>query len=286
MGETVLCLLKEVINMNTISSLDQRSCTFAEKRVARTLCRITPFALLVLTMLVMPIAVIAKDKENDHERDDQRHHLIDHKRVEEMHRHRGHLHQESTVTPPDLQAQVTDLQNKVASLTSANASMMTALQTAQGQITTLQASVAALKLPAGGAGSSLAALAQYVTVKTDPIDGLSGPHVIFTGVNVHIRSGSNATGDNGTPLGLGNLVVGYNAVQTGGLRTGSHNIIGGDGNSFTSYGGLVFGSQNTISGPYSAILGGEANQIGTTSFASSILGGRQSSINSGDQTIP
>lgn len=261
--------------MDTVSSLDKSGFTLAEKRVTRTLRRTTPLVLLVLTILVMPVAAIAKDKENDHDRDDQRRSLI------------HHINGKAEIAA--LQLQVADLKNQMASLTSSEASLLNLLKSAQTDIGALQAKLNAL----GSNGSSstggstvLSTLAKYVTVDPNPINGMNGPHVIFTGVNVHIRSGSGSTGDGGTATGLGNLVVGYNAlpIQGAGQRIGSHNIIGGDGNSFSSFGGLVFGLQNTIGNSYAAILGGESNQA--VGFASSILGGRANFVGSGEQTIP
>jgi len=37
------------------------------------------------------------------------------------------------------------------------------------------------------------ALGEYVTVNRNTLNGLKGPHVIFTGANVHVRSGSGST---------------------------------------------------------------------------------------------
>jgi hypothetical protein len=261
--------------MDTISSLDKKGFTFAETSVTSTLCRTMPLALLVLTILAMPIAAIAKDKDNDHDRDDQRRSLV------------NNIHAKAEIAA--LQKQVTDLKNQMASLTSTEASLLSLLKSAQTDIGALQAKLNALISNGGsstGGSTVLSTLAKYVTVDPNPINGMNGPNVIFTGVNVHIRSGSGSTGDGGTPTGLGNLLVGYNGlpIQGGGQRIGSHNIIGGDGNSFSSFGGLVFGSQNTIGGPYTAILGGESNQA--NGFASSILGGRANFVGSGDQTIP
>ncbi len=47
------------------------------------------------------------------------------------------------------------------------------------------------------------ALAVYLSVDSTNHD------VILTGANFHVRSGSDATDDGGTPLGLGNLIAGY-----------------------------------------------------------------------------
>ena len=87
-----------------------------------------------------------------------------------------------------------------------------------------------------------------------------GDDFVFTGVNVHVRNGSGDT--DGIVNGLGNLIVGYNEdTSTGGTetRTGSHNLVLGAENEYTSYGGFVGGYQNTISGTYSSVSGGSAN---------------------------
>jgi hypothetical protein len=82
----------------------------------------------------------------------------------------------------------------------------------------------------------------YMSIESGTVNGLSGPHVIFTGANVHIRSGSDSTDDNGALKGLGNLIVGYNEERSSiNDRTGSHNIVVGAKNNFSSYGGLVVG---------------------------------------------
>lgn len=60
---------------------------------------------------------------------------------------------------------------------------------------------------------AILALADYVKVEPDIINELSGPHVIFEGANVHIRSGSGSTSDGGDPSGLGNLIIGYNETR-------------------------------------------------------------------------
>lgn len=84
--------------------------------------------------------------------------------------------------------------------------------------------------------------------------------VLFSGVNVQIVNGTGSTG--GRVNGNGNLIVGYNQTRDGSdeiERTGSHNIIVGDGHDYTSYGGLVAGLSNTISGAYSTVTGGLRN---------------------------
>ena len=85
----------------------------------------------------------------------------------------------------------------------------------------------------------------------------------ITGVNVQVVSGSGSTDDGGTLSGLGNLIIGYNALGNnrgvGDVRTGSHNLILGDQNSYLSFGGLVAGKDNAISGQYASVSGGVYN---------------------------
>jgi uncharacterized coiled-coil protein SlyX len=103
-------------------------------------------------------------------------------------------------------------------------------------------------------------------------------NVVFEGTNVHVRSGSGSTDDGGVLLGLGNLIVGYdedatvfspNATMSS--KTGSHTLVVGSGNSYSSYGGIVSGHLNELSGPLAGVLGGEANTV--TSEGAASVGG-------------
>ena len=125
-----------------------------------------------------------------------------------------------------------------------------------------------------------------VTVETGTINGVTGPHVIFTGVNVHIRSGSNATDDNGVPTGLGNLIVGYNEEPEKGVdggRSGSHNIVVGTKNRFSDAGGFVAGVRNTIQGQFATVTGGQQNL--SSGFASVVAGGQANTASGFSTTV-
>lgn len=172
-----------------------------------------------------------------------------------------------------LQTEMETLKTQISLLTGANTSLQTALKAAQTEIAALQTKVRALESRPGG---GVPDLEKYVKIESNPINGLAGPHILITGANVHIRSGSGATDDNyavsGTLTGLGNLVIGYNEPNpTGPPRTGSHNLVGGSYNSFTSTGGMVFGLRNTVSGQYAAVLSGEGNTA--SGVNSSVLSG-------------
>jgi len=154
-------------------------------------------------------------------------------------------------------------------------------------------------------------LRQFIHFVPGPINGLAGPHIIFEGVNVHVRSGSGSTDDGcseGNPAcesltGLGNLTVGYNeqlnasgdflAVCSDGRfdtevecesnggrwsqnhRSGSHNLIVGSWNSYSSYGGAAIGQANRITASYASVTGGHEN-LASGSFAS-VTGGVRNS---------
>ena len=103
------------------------------------------------------------------------------------------------------------------------------------------------------------------------LDGVtrSGDDITFEGVNVHIVNG---LGNTETVNGTGNLIVGYNEPRgTGDFRIGSHNIVVGRRHNYTSYGGLVVGDRNEISGSYSSVSGGGSNTA--SDYGSSVSGG-------------
>jgi len=79
----------------------------------------------------------------------------------------------------------------------------------------------------------------------------------ITGCNLQIVNGLD---DTDTTNGVGNLIVGYQELRgAGDDRTGSHNVVVGALHTYSSYGGLVVGSENTISGIYSSVIAGERN---------------------------
>ena len=118
-------------------------------------------------------------------------------------------------------------------------------------------------------------LEPFVTVTDVMMDNLNGPHIVFEGANIHVRSGSGSTNDGGTGeyLGLGNLIIGYNENCCGGPdnRVGSHNLVIGSLHQYTSYGGFVAGYRNELHAAYGTIAGGYENAVEGT--YTSVLGG-------------
>ena len=96
-------------------------------------------------------------------------------------------------------------------------------------------------------------------VNLDDGQGGTVTTIRIEGANLQIVNGTDATG--GAVNGLGNLIVGYNELGNldGDDRTGSHNIVTGQKNSFPSYGGLVAGASNTVSGRWSSVSSGYRN---------------------------
>jgi hypothetical protein len=140
--------------------------------------------------------------------------------------------------------------------------------------------------------------------------------MIITGANLRIVNGLGATQ---TTNGLGNLIVGYNELRQENpdcprvnpgnctdTRTGSHNLVVGEENNFSRFGGIVVGLHNETSGDFSAVSGGEGNTASgtwsaisggtnnrTPGFASAvsaglrnIASGDRSAVSGGVWTIP
>jgi hypothetical protein len=107
---------------------------------------------------------------------------------------------------------------------------------------------------------ALKALLPYVKVEASGIDGK--PTVLFSGVNVQIVNGE---GQTESTNGAGNLVLGYDAHF--GPQTGSHNLILGSDQEYTSYSGLLAGRENSITAPFASVSGGVFNKA-SDSYAS------------------
>jgi hypothetical protein len=118
---------------------------------------------------------------------------------------------------------------------------------------------------------------QSLINKTQFISVANG-EMFISGTNLHVVNGMGSTD---TTNALGNLIIGYNALRGGGLdvRTGSHNLVLGDANNYTFYGGMVAGSNNTISAPYASVSGGASNTAsGNVASVSGGLGNMASGI--------
>ncbi|MBF0225067.1 MAG: hypothetical protein HQK76_06385 [Desulfobacterales bacterium] len=112
-----------------------------------------------------------------------------------------------------------------------------------------------------------------------------GNEIIFSSMNVKIVNGSGST--EGEVNGTGNLIIGYNEKDKEANRKGSHNIVIGPKHNYSSYGGIVSGNNNSISGKYAIVIGGVNNNASgefaiITGGNDHTASGKLSSINGGN----
>jgi uncharacterized coiled-coil protein SlyX len=171
-----------------------------------------------------------------------------------------------------LEQSFANLQTSLADANDTISTLQSKLDTANATITTLQSQMSAVN------NSNVMALDPYVSVSHDS----RGPIATFSSINLQLVNGTGTT--DGTPNGLGNLIIGYDLARTGNtyicsdgaytdqsscegagdtvavsLKTGSHNLVIGDENNYSQYGGLVVGFQNTINRAYASVSGGTVN---------------------------
>jgi len=126
-------------------------------------------------------------------------------------------------------------------------------------------------------------LDHFSLVFLDTGDGRRARTVRLSRANLQVVNGMGAT--NGNPEdpnslqpgvagtnGVGNLIVGYNEARAGSMRTGSHNLVVGQGHAFERFGGVVNGRNNSIAAPFASVIGGQTNAA-SGSF-SSVSGGQ------------
>ena len=184
----------------------------------------------------------------------------------------------------DLSAQVAELQALVATLQSQLAANTAADAAAHHDKYTDAEAIAAV----GSHSPDFTDLLADVSRGIDPNTGYDT--IQFSGMNVQIVNGSGVTA--GTTNGTGNLIIGYNEMRNEGLasvpcpsdvatelwcnrRWGSHMVVVGAHNNYSSYGGMVVGRLSETAGGYSSISGGRGN----------IASGIYSSVTGGDDNL-
>jgi hypothetical protein len=115
--------------------------------------------------------------------------------------------------------------------------------------------------------------------------GVGGqPTIEFSGVNVQLVNGEGKTA---SVNGAGNLVIGYDENPGSREQTGSHNLVLGQSQLFTSYGGIIGGFGNASRAPYASVIGGTGSEAsGELSTVSSggygnVASGSHSTISGG-----
>jgi hypothetical protein len=156
-----------------------------------------------------------------------------------------------------------------------------------GRVAELEAQVAELTALLAG----VSRVDVYDAVEDDYYDTL-----VFTGMNLQILSGiaEPPPGEPPTTNGMGNLIIGYNRarvdcpeeVECVDRRTGSHNLVMGGKNNYTSFSSFVSGGWNEVSAPHSAILSAKfslasGHRATVTGGFSNIASGTGSSVSGG-----
>jgi hypothetical protein len=123
--------------------------------------------------------------------------------------------------------------------------------------------------------SEVKALLKYTKVEESGVGGK--PTVQFSGTNVQVVNG---LGQTNVFNGEGNLVIGYdeNTLLFRGkpaIQTGSHNLILGEDQEYTSEGGILAGSGNSTTGFSASVTGGFGN---TASGAEASVSGGENNI--------
>ncbi len=223
----------------------------------------------------------------------------------------------------DNNSRIQNLENLVQQLQQQNQQLQQQVQQLQQQvtqfqntITQLQNTIAQLQTDVGNIDSRVGAIESsnvmamdaYIQVTTPDPNANSGALITFEGVNLQIVNG---TGQTNQVNGLGNLIIGYNAprqdtalrltcslgqywnndadcINNGGtwgrnFKTGSHNLIVGDQNAYSSYGGIVAGFGNVISREFAVVMGGWDN-ISSGQY-SSVSGGRNNTASGIDSSV-
>ena len=109
------------------------------------------------------------------------------------------------------------------------------------------------------------------------------PTIQVQSANLQILSGSGSTA--GAVNGGGNLVIGYD--ESPGTQTGSHNLVLGTNQTFSSYGAILGGSHNSATGAGSTVLGllnkASGSRATVTGGRDNTAQGHYSSVSGGEE---
>ena len=185
----------------------------------------------------------------------------------------------------DVAAELRNMRRQLASMQRTLTGLRSELSAEAAARTTLQARTDGLRKELDAAYRAIRALQANSILDLNgyvSFDNSGGyPTALFNGINLQVVNG---TGSTQSTNGLGNIIVGYNRPRTtaplcslgyyeteaectarGGAwarshKSGSHNLVVGDYNSYSSWGGAVFGLENAIGAPYATITGGAGNR--------------------------
>lgn len=192
----------------------------------------------------------------------------------------------------DLAAQIEALRGQVTSLTQANSNLQGQIDSLNANLGVVQGSIAGVQSIAQEARTRLAAveggLAAVQSNSVLALDGIlaydaAAQTARFSGIDVQVINGAGAD----TINGRGNLIIGYNwprlgdpicskgdyddpigtnCTAHGGIyatshKSGSHNLVVGEGHAYSDYGGVLFGANNAVTKYGGTVLGGYGNIV-------------------------
>lgn len=210
-----------------------------------------------------------------------------------------------------MEAAIAALEATVSAQASTIATLQNDLSSTQSDLSSVQSDLSSVQ------GNSVLALDGNLSYT---IDANGYATALFSGVNLQVNNGVGQS----TPNGVGNIIVGYNNIRTGSTgnvcsdgerstqfsceinggiwavnhKTGSHNLVAGDNNSYSRVGGVVFGARNVINRNYSSVSGGadstasglyssvSGGSVNTASAEhSSVSGGWQNTASGGTSSV-
>lgn len=215
----------------------------------------------------------------------------------------------TVATMDNIKSAVNDNDSRISALESALATLQATVANQASTIGVLQSDLTAVNTNIGNMNSSLSTvlnsdimdLDAYLTVTT-----VGGSKATLSGINLQIVNGLGSTD---TINGLGNLIIGYDEVQSSfylqrcsygtysdptscvnaghtwslSHKSGSHYLVLGSENNYLQYGGLVAGFQNFVTNRYSSVTGGNGNTANGSE--SSVSGGRQNTASAYGSTV-
>jgi hypothetical protein len=111
-----------------------------------------------------------------------------------------------------------------------------------------------IQLPGAGELETLNKILPHLTYVESGIAGK--PTIQLSGVNLQLVNGEGKTE---SVNGAGNLVIGYNENPLAREQSGSHDLILGERQLFTSYGDILAGHNNSTTAPFASVTAGEHN---------------------------
>jgi hypothetical protein len=130
----------------------------------------------------------------------------------------------------------------------------------------------AVQLPGTGGLELLNTVLAHINYVESGIGGK--PTIQFSGVNLQLVNGEGKTH---SVNGEGNLVIGYDENTGGHQQSGSHDLVLGEEQTFTSVGDFLAGYRNTVTAPFGTISGGAGNTV--SSDEASVAGGFENAAN-------